>query len=79
VLAVHLIDQPLYVAPGATLVPIPPLTPDPARGLMEVAHRENADLIVTGRRGRGGFAELLLGSTSHALTHHAALPIVIVP
>ena len=31
------------------------------------------------RRGRGGFAELLLGSTSHQLTHHVDRPLVIVP
>ena len=47
--------------------------------LMECARKENADLIVTGRRGRGGFTELLLGSTSHALAHHAGRPLVIVP
>jgi nucleotide-binding universal stress UspA family protein len=46
---------------------------------MEFARKANADLIVTGRRGRGGFTELLLGSTSHALTHHADRPLVIVP
>ncbi len=47
--------------------------------IVQEAEKENADLIVTGRRGRGGFAELVLGSTSHALTHHAARPLVIVP
>ena len=51
----------------------------PAGALIEFARKQNADLIVTGRRGRGGFTELLLGSTSHALTHHAGLPVLIVP
>jgi nucleotide-binding universal stress UspA family protein len=51
----------------------------PARVLIEVATAEDADLVVTGRRGRGGFAELLLGSTSHQLAHHVARPLVIVP
>lgn len=51
----------------------------PARALMLVAEREHADLIVVGRRGRGGFAELLLGSVSHQLTHHARHPVVVVP
>ena len=50
-----------------------------ARGIMQVARDEQADLVVTGRRGRGGFAELLLGSTSHALSHHLGLPLLIVP
>ena len=47
--------------------------------LMETARKEEADLVVTGRRGRGGFAELLLGSTSHQLTHHLDRPLVIIP
>ena len=51
----------------------------PAPVLIQVARTERADLIVTGRRGRGGFAELVLGSTSHALTHHVDRPLVLVP
>jgi nucleotide-binding universal stress UspA family protein len=47
--------------------------------LIEIARTEGAELVVTGRRGRGGFAELLLGSTSHQLTHHVDRPLVIVP
>jgi nucleotide-binding universal stress UspA family protein len=47
--------------------------------LMEAARRERADLVVTGRRGRGGFRELLLGSTSHQLSHHLDCPLVVVP
>ena len=52
---------------------------DPARAIIEAARTEQADLVVTGRRGRGGFAELVLGSTSHALSHHLECPLVIVP
>jgi nucleotide-binding universal stress UspA family protein len=52
---------------------------DPARAIMQTARTEQADLVVTGRRGRGGFAELVLGSTSHALSHHLECPLVIVP
>ena len=44
-----------------------------------VAEAEDADLVVVGRRGRGGFAELMLGSTSHQLAHHVGRPLVIVP
>ena len=51
----------------------------PASVVMDVARREAADLVVTGRRGRGGFAELLLGSTSHQLSHHLDRPLVIIP
>lgn len=50
-----------------------------AEVIMQVADREGAQLIVVGSRGRGGFAELLLGSVGQQLTHHSTHPIVIVP
>ena len=50
---------------------------DPAEELVKASR--DADLLVVGSRGSGGFAKLLMGSVSSQVTHHAACPVVIVP
>ncbi len=49
----------------------------PAEVLLEAS--QDASLLVIGSRGRGGFARLLLGSTSTQCATHAAVPTVVVP
>jgi nucleotide-binding universal stress UspA family protein len=46
--------------------------------LINVAEAEDADLVLVGRRGRGGVAELLLGSVSHELVLHCKRPVLVI-
>jgi nucleotide-binding universal stress UspA family protein len=47
----------------------------PSRGLLHAAR--DAQLLVVGTRGRGGFAELILGSTAHQCVLHAPCPVAV--
>jgi nucleotide-binding universal stress UspA family protein len=51
----------------------------PAGSLMQIADDVDAALIVVGRRGDGGVAELVLGSVPRKLTHHCTRPVLVVP
>lgn len=49
----------------------------PGRNLID--RSEDADLLVIGSRGYGGFRGLLLGSVSTYCVHHVCCPVVVVP
>ena len=59
-------------------VPVRPVVvkAQPAHALLEQAN--GAALLVVGFRGHGGLSEVLLGSVSQHVTHHAPCPVVIV-
>ncbi|HET7278991.1 MAG TPA: universal stress protein [Dermatophilaceae bacterium] len=42
-----------------------------------VRESEDAELVVVGSRGRGGFTALVLGSVSHGVLHRAKCPVVV--
>jgi nucleotide-binding universal stress UspA family protein len=52
---------------------------NPVSVLLAVADEEDADLLVLGSRGLGGYPEALLGSTSTQVAQHSSRPVTIVP
>jgi nucleotide-binding universal stress UspA family protein len=51
---------------------------DPGKMICQTAKTWNANLIAIGRRGLSGLSELLMGSTSNYVLHHAPCNILIV-
>jgi len=72
-----LIDKAVSRMDGPPPPVIVRVTPgSPATELISAAR--DADLLVVGCRGSGGFARLMLGSVSSQVTRHARCPVVII-
>lgn len=51
---------------------------DPGTQICDLARSWSADLIVLGRRGHRGLTEMLQGSVSNHVLHHAACPVLVI-
>jgi nucleotide-binding universal stress UspA family protein len=51
---------------------------DPAQVIIELAKTKRYDLIIMGTRGKSAFQELLIGSVSQKVMHHASCPVMVV-
>jgi nucleotide-binding universal stress UspA family protein len=66
-----LTEQHPDVAVSLEAIPVPP-------GRLLADASQDASLVVVGSRGRGAFAELLLGSVSQSVLHHARCPVAVI-
>ncbi len=57
-------------------VTVTALSGQPAKALIDAS--ADADLVVVGLRGAGGFASLVMGSVSSKVVNHAKCPVVVV-
>jgi nucleotide-binding universal stress UspA family protein len=64
-------------APGPASVTVRAVSGIASQELVNAS--SDADLVVLGSRGGGGFAQLLLGSTTNQVVNHSTAPVVVIP
>jgi len=64
-------------APGPASVTVRAVSGIASQELISASN--DADLVIVGSRGGGGFARLMLGSTSNQVAAHSAAPVVVIP
>jgi nucleotide-binding universal stress UspA family protein len=66
---------------GGTAVPIETelVNDSAAQGLLSVAHKHGAEMIVVGTHGESPISAMLLGSTAYKLVHTSTMPVLVVP
>lgn len=52
---------------------------EPSSRLIDVCSRENADILVVGRRGAGLLRRMVVGSVANHVVHEAPCPVMVVP
>jgi nucleotide-binding universal stress UspA family protein len=77
VVAVFAISPHVYVDAGFS-APTVPVQYDEESVINQVADEVDADILLVGRRGRGGVAELRLGSVSQELVLHSKRPVLVI-
>jgi len=50
-----------------------------AEGLLSVARRNNAEMVIVGTHGESPISAMLLGSTAYRLVHTTSTPVLVVP
>ncbi|MGB6462935.1 MAG: universal stress protein [Nitrosotalea sp.] len=68
----------IEAAKNKTSMQITIMQGDPAKVIIELAKAKSYDLIIMGTRGRSSFQELLIGSVSQKVMHHASCPVMVV-
>ncbi len=50
----------------------------PAECIVKYAFQENADLLITGTRGMGGFKNLVIGSVAQKVVCYSSIPVLVI-